>query len=99
MKIHKGDMVRVSSPSGAIETKVRLTQGIHPKVVAMSGQVGHWGLGRVSRAEKFVSQDPDTKLVWWKEHGNGNHPNAVIFPHLTISQPSLSPKINEKMTF
>lgn len=76
--IHKGDLVKVSSPAGAIETRVRLTQGIHPRVVAMSGQVGHWGMGRVARAEKFNSQDPDTRLVWWKEHGHGKHANTVM---------------------
>ncbi len=76
--ISKEDEVTVSSPAGSIRTRVRLTQGIHPRVVAMSGQVGHWGLGRIARGEKFNSQDPDTKLVWWKEQGSGRHANAVM---------------------
>lgn len=74
--IQKGDKVKITGPVGTIETKVRLTHGIHPKVVAMSGQLGHWGMGRVAKGEKFVSQYPDTKLVWWKEQGA--HPNSLM---------------------
>ena len=78
MGIKKGDIVTVSSPVGEIKTRVRLTQGIHPRVVAMSGQVGHSAMGRVARAEKFVSPDADTRLVWWHEEGHGNSPNRVM---------------------
>jgi len=44
----------------------------------MSGQVGHSAMGRVARAEKFVSPDADTRLVWWHEEGHGNSPNRVM---------------------
>ncbi|MDZ4246648.1 MAG: molybdopterin-dependent oxidoreductase [Dehalococcoidia bacterium] len=76
--IGKGDNIKIIGPAGEIETKVRLTQGINPNVVAMSGQAGHWEMGRVARAEKFISDDPDTRFVWWGRHGNGVHPNSIM---------------------
>lgn len=72
------DHVRVSSPLGSIKTRVRLTQGIHPRVVAISCGTGHWGEARVTLAKSFESADPDTRLVWWDRHGNGTHPNNII---------------------
>jgi len=73
-----GDRVRVSSGAGEIEVEVRLTQGIHPKTVAISDNVGHWAYGRIAQAQAFRSKYPETEHIWWQKEGCGVHPNRVI---------------------
>jgi len=74
--IRKGDMVRLSSKAGEIRAKAFPTQGVHPKVVAIHGGLGHWGLGRLARGGAFRSRDPNTQLIWWK--GSGVHVQPLI---------------------
>ncbi|MDO8673333.1 MAG: molybdopterin-dependent oxidoreductase, partial [Dehalococcoidia bacterium] len=77
--IHEGDVVEVRSATGSIKVRARLTQGIHPRVVAAPTGACHWGLGRIAQAVRFKSDDPDTKLIWWKEGDNfGAHPKALV---------------------
>lgn len=76
--LEKGDLVKLTSSQDSIVVEVRPTSGIHPRVVAISGHLGHRGLGRIARAERFVSNHPDTELIWWEEHGNGVNPNNLI---------------------
>lgn len=76
--IRTGDRIRVSSRTGAIETTAWVTQGVNPKVIAIADSCGHTQLGRVARAERFESEEPNTRHVWWKREGSGVHPNAVI---------------------
>jgi len=76
--IEKNDEVRIDSKVGSIKTKVWITNGIHPKVVALSDSCGHWQYGRIARAEKFKSEEPNTEFIWWEEEGNGVHPNPII---------------------
>jgi len=76
--INNGDMVRITSSLGSIDTKVVIVQGIHPDVVAMAKDFGHQGYGHIARAEKYTSNDPDTRLLWWGGEGNGVHPNTII---------------------
>lgn len=78
MNINDGDLVLVSSKAGALRSTVRLTQGIHPKVVALAAEVGHWGCGHIARAKKFNSDDPDTALLWWEHDGNGSNVNSLV---------------------
>jgi anaerobic selenocysteine-containing dehydrogenase len=77
--IHDGDIVKLVSRVGQIEARVRLTQGIHPRVVALPIGSGHWGMGRIARAERFRSEDdPDTRLLWWKGNSPDRHPNVLV---------------------
>jgi anaerobic selenocysteine-containing dehydrogenase len=77
--IEHGDLVKVTSSLGTITTRAHVTSGIHPRVVAIGGSVGHWAPGRVARGESFRSDDPNTRLVWWGEkHGHGIHPYPLI---------------------
>lgn len=76
--IKGGDLVKVTSPIGSLITKVRITEGINPDVVAMAEGLGHWEYGRIAQAKRFKSKDPDTHLIWWEEIGNGKNPNAII---------------------
>jgi len=78
-RIFHGDLVTVTSSLGRITLKAHVTQGIEPHVIAISGGVGHWGMGRIAQGEKFNSHDGNTKLIWWGEkHGKGVHPYPLI---------------------
>ncbi|MEW5768555.1 MAG: molybdopterin dinucleotide binding domain-containing protein [bacterium] len=80
--INEGDLVRVTSKIGYLVTKAHLTEGIHPKVVAISTSAGHWRYGAVSQAKKdltnpYGNPDPDVNTnMWWTD--NGVHPNRII---------------------
>ncbi len=81
--VKTGDLIRVESPVGHLVTKAYVTEGQHPKVIAISTACGHWGYGRLAqlklkdKAGEFGAQDdPDLKNVWWED--KGVHPNAII---------------------
>ena len=78
MRLSNGDRVRVTSSLGSIITPVLVTQGIHPRVVALSDSLGRWNYGRTPQGKPFQSQDPETHLLWWGKHGTGVHPNPII---------------------
>jgi anaerobic selenocysteine-containing dehydrogenase len=78
MKVENGDRIRVTSSLGSLVTSVFTTQGIHPRVVALSDSLGHWHYGRTAKGIPFQSQDPETSLLWWGKHGTGVHPNPII---------------------
>jgi anaerobic selenocysteine-containing dehydrogenase len=59
--------------------KAHVTEGIHPDVIAIAHNVGHWEYGRYASGKKVPfgrDDDPDLKLIWCKEHGV--HPNWII---------------------
>ncbi|MBU1599718.1 thiosulfate reductase, partial [bacterium] len=80
--ISNGDLVRVTSKIGYLVTRANVTEGIHPKVVAISTSVGHWQYGPVSLAKRkmkpeFGNPDPDvTENLWWQD--TGVHANKII---------------------
>ena len=76
--LHDGDRVKVASKAGSLAVRVRFSQGIHPRVVALTEGLGHWELGRIARAKQEKSSDLDTSLLWWGKEGNGVNPNTVI---------------------
>lgn len=76
--ISNGDSIRIASSAGSIVTTAWVTEGIHPDVVAVSDNCGHWGYGKTALAQRFDSDDQDTNLLWWGKEGNGVHPNSVI---------------------
>ncbi|MBI2953152.1 MAG: molybdopterin-dependent oxidoreductase [Chloroflexi bacterium] len=76
--ISKGDKVRVTTPAGTLTVHAQPTQGIHPGVVAIGSHCGHWEYGRIAKGERFDSEDPNTKLIWWTRHGSGSHVQRVI---------------------
>jgi len=76
--IKHGDLIKVSSSIGSIIARAHPTQGIHPNVVAIEGSLGHWAYGRIARALRFSNDNPNTRLIWWSEHGNGVHPYELI---------------------
>lgn len=78
MGLKRGDVVKVTSRQGAIIVRVHLTNGIHPQVVAIATNHGHWACGRIAQAVPFASADPNTALIWWQRQGNGEHPYPLI---------------------
>jgi anaerobic selenocysteine-containing dehydrogenase len=76
--IKTGDRIKISSGIGSMITRAFVTQGINPRVIAVSGGCGHWESGRIARGKKFRSDDEDTNLLWWEKKGNGVHPYAII---------------------
>jgi anaerobic selenocysteine-containing dehydrogenase len=49
--IVSGDKIRISSPSGSIECKAKMWEGLRPGTVAKSFGNGHWAYGRVAALE------------------------------------------------
>jgi len=78
LHIEEGDRVKISTKIGSFVTDARLTFGIHPRVIGVERNLGHWGYGHIARAKRFKSKDPNTKLVWWETDGNGISPNMII---------------------
>jgi anaerobic selenocysteine-containing dehydrogenase len=76
--IAEGDTVKLISAHGQVQAKAQLSEGIHPQAVGLSVHGGHWAFGRVARAKPFASHDPDTRLLWWHEEGNGTNINSII---------------------
>ena len=79
LHIEEGDRVKISTKIGSFLTEARLTFGIHPRVVVIERNLGHWGYGHIARAKRFKSKDPNTNLVWWGKEGNGIAPNSIIY--------------------
>jgi anaerobic selenocysteine-containing dehydrogenase len=82
--IEEGDHIKLTRKNGddakirSIESTAYLTEGIHPKVIAMSNGVGHTAFGAIAQAEEIPYpdpsvppelSDPNTELVWWGHHG------------------------------
>jgi anaerobic selenocysteine-containing dehydrogenase len=78
LKLKETDQVRLTTSQGSLVTPIFITQGIHPRVVALSDSLGRWNYGRVARGKPFRSEDPETDLLWWGKHGTGNHPNPIM---------------------
>jgi anaerobic selenocysteine-containing dehydrogenase len=78
--VAEGDLVKIRSEAGEIETKVRVTPAVVPGVVAISSHCGHWEYGRYASGKPSpVGElpDPDAARIWWKGR-NGVHPNWLI---------------------
>lgn len=80
--IKNGDLIRITSGVGYIVAKARVTEGIHPKVVAVSNTFGT-KFGRFATANKMggegkfgAADDADIKNIWWKTEGV--NPNDII---------------------
>lgn len=73
----EGEKVEISSKGMKAIVQVHLTQSVHPEVIAIARDLGHWAYGHIAKGKKFKSPDPDTSLIWW---GNGKsfHVNWLI---------------------
>jgi len=75
--IKEGEKVEIHSKGMKATVQVHLTQSVHPEVVAIARDLGHWAYGQVAKGKKFKSQDPDTSLIWW-DHHKSFHINWLI---------------------
>ena len=73
----EGEKVEIHSRGMKATVYVHLTQSVHPEVVAIGRDLGHWAYGHVAKGKKFKSQDPDTSLIWW-DNGKSVHVNWLI---------------------
>ena len=70
----------------SLQTTAFITEGIHPRVVAMANGVGHSGFGRIAQGQKINPddverplRDPNTDLVWWgKKDGTGANAKLIV---------------------
>jgi anaerobic selenocysteine-containing dehydrogenase len=75
--IKEGEKVEIHSKGMKATVSVRLTQSVHPEVVAIARDLGHWAYGQVAKGKKFKSPDEDTSLIWWN-NGKSFHVNWLI---------------------
>jgi anaerobic selenocysteine-containing dehydrogenase len=73
----KGDKVEIHSKGMKATVQVHLTQSVHPEVVAIARDLGHWAYGQVAKGKKFKSPDADTSIIWW-DNGKSIHVNWLI---------------------
>ncbi|MBP1719306.1 MAG: molybdenum enzyme related to thiosulfate reductase and polysulfide reductase, large subunit, partial [Deltaproteobacteria bacterium] len=76
--IREGESVKITSQAGSLTVKVRLSQGIHPRVATLAEGLGHSEFGKIAKAKAAKTADLDSSLVWWEKEGNGVNPQAVI---------------------
>jgi thiosulfate reductase / polysulfide reductase chain A len=76
--LHQGQHVRLVSPVGDLYVPVRITNGIHPQVVALAAGFGHEAMGRIARSERFRSSDTMTMHLWWDKKGNGVNASRLV---------------------
>ena len=77
--VNDGDRIRIASPLGAMETRVRIAQTVIPGVIAISAHGGRWQGGRYASGNALPI-DPGRSRIeqrkWWSEIGA--HPNWII---------------------
>ncbi|RMG54851.1 MAG: thiosulfate reductase, partial [Gammaproteobacteria bacterium] len=86
--IRDGDLIRIQSHLGYMVTRAHVTEGIHPRCVAVSTACGHTAYGRFARLKhkegkaQWGGQDSDDIRynTWWDDHGV--HPNRIIQMHV-----------------
>lgn len=76
--ISDGDQVRLKSSAGEMISKVKITEGVHTQVVAISHHCGHWAWGYYASGKKNIGHrgEADIQNKWW-ESGR-SHVNKII---------------------
>lgn len=81
--IKHGDLVRITTGVGYIVNRAHVTEGIHPKTVAVSNSMG-MKFGRYAQGLKDSGpsvwggiKDPDLKNIWWGKE-TGVNPNPIV---------------------
>jgi anaerobic selenocysteine-containing dehydrogenase len=73
-----GDEIIVRSGIGAITTRAQVTEGIHPRAIAIAHHCGHWAHGVYASGKKTPAHvyETDCDNKWW--NNNGSHVNLII---------------------
>ncbi len=84
--IQNGDLVKIKSKIGEITSKVRLSEGVVPGVIAISMHLGRWQYGRYASANRYAMDntgksplekqnlDNDVDRIWWRKKSRDNDP-------------------------
>ena len=56
LHIGEGDRIKISTRLGSFVTEARLTFGIHPRVIAIERNLGHWGVWTYCPRQKIQEQ-------------------------------------------
>ncbi|MFZ5518437.1 MAG: molybdopterin-containing oxidoreductase family protein [Candidatus Zhuqueibacterota bacterium] len=92
--IRNGQKIRLKSKAGEIETEVRLSQGVHPRAIALRSGLGHWAMGNFALGKKVETADPDSAILWWEKQHNGVNTNILI----EVQKDTLGLGLSEKDT-
>jgi anaerobic selenocysteine-containing dehydrogenase len=78
LNISDGDQIILSSSVGELTTIVRVTEGIHVDVVAVSHHCGHWAWGYYASGKKNFghAEETDVHNKWWES--KSTHANNII---------------------
>ncbi len=74
----EGDWVSLKGPAGEIETRVRLSEGIHPEAVAMRAGARDRNTDSGLIDEVDEKGRNDVSLVWWTDEIYGENARKVI---------------------
>jgi len=75
--IQEGDKIEIHSKGMKAMVQVHLTQSVHPEVIAIARDLGHWAYGHMAKGKRFKSPDADTSLIWWN-NDKSFHVNWLI---------------------
>ena len=76
--IENKDWVKLESSIGELVTRVRVTQAVHPDVIAISHHLGHqaWGVYATGKKSPVFQEESDVNNIWWDSFGT--HVNNII---------------------
>jgi anaerobic selenocysteine-containing dehydrogenase len=81
-----GDWVTLAGPAGSVETRVRLTEGIHPEAVAMAAATLDREHKTACPVEEAPEQQSKGQRRWWEGESYGGNVRKIIpwpeDPHL-----------------
>ncbi len=78
MGCREGDWVVLKGPAGEVKTRVRLTEGIRPDVVAVQARTGGVLRAPGKGRDSGRAADPLLRDIWWKGGSYGENPRRVI---------------------
>jgi anaerobic selenocysteine-containing dehydrogenase len=64
LKIRDGDLVRVTSKAGYLVTRAHLTQTVHPEIVSMHRDGGHWAIGGIASGKAGPKHEEVRQQQW-----------------------------------
>ncbi|MBN2010253.1 molybdopterin-dependent oxidoreductase [candidate division KSB1 bacterium] len=79
LRLKNGDAIKVTQNKTSIVAEVRLTETVHPSIIAVSRGFGHM-LVEDNQIPGEKQIDPDTKLIWWQHESYSVNVNTLLDP-------------------
>ncbi len=76
--LRDGDWVELTGPAGSVRTRVRLTEGIHPEVMAMAAATLDREPETPCPAEADAERQSGGQRRWWENESYGGNARKVI---------------------